>query len=348
MNYNSELEKIFQEKLGWDKRRIKFLAAFIITLIKVKTVNLVDIATGINPKAEKDSNYRRVQRFLAEHIVDFDCISLIVVSLLPLYKDFVLTLDRTNWKFGKSNINVLTLGIAYKGTAFPVMWKFLPKRGNSNTEERIELMNRFIFLFGVEKIRCLTADREFIGDEWFAYLKKRNIPFVIRIRNNSQTNRGVRVDSLFRFLKIKESYIFPRKRVIFGHKLSIVGVKLLDDYLIIATNAKAEEALEGYKKRWEIETLFKSFKRTGFNFEDTHLTKGERIEKLFALVAIAFCWAHLVGEWLNEIKPLKVKKHKRLQQSIFRYGLDYIRSILLNIQDKVEEYFTITGLLSCT
>ena len=348
MNYNSELEIIFQGQLKWDRRRIKFLAAFIITLIKVKTVNLVEIAIGLNPKTTKDSNYRRIQRFLAKYEVELDCISKMVVSLLPLHKDFVLTLDRTNWKFGKSNINVLTLGIAYKGTAFPISWKFLPKRGNSNTEERIELMNKFIAIFGVERIKCLTADREFIGKEWFAYLKKKNIPFFIRIRNNSHTSRGIRVDSLFSFLGVKESYIFPRKRLIFGHKLSLVGVKLLDDYLIIVTNANPEEALENYKKRWEIETLFKSFKRTGFNFEDTHLTKGDRIEKLFALMALAFCWAHLVGEWLNEIKPLKVKKHQRLQQSIFRYGLDYIRSILLNIQDKVEEYFAIIKVLSCT
>jgi hypothetical protein len=57
------------------------------------------------------------------------------------------------------------------------MWKFLPKRGNSNTSERIELIERFIALFGIEKIQCLTADREFIGDDWFAYLKKKDIPF---------------------------------------------------------------------------------------------------------------------------------------------------------------------------
>ena len=348
MNYNSELENIFQGQLKWDRRRIKFLAAFIITLIKVKTINLVEIAIGLNPYATKDSNYRRIQRILEKYEVELDCISKIVVALLPLHKDFVLTLDRTNWKFGKTNINVLVLAIAYKGTAFPVLWKFLPKRGNSNTKERIELMERFIALFGVEKIKCLTADREFIGDKWFAYLKKKNIPFFIRIRNNSRTNRGVKVSSLFSFLKVKESYIFPRKRLIFGHKLSLVGVKLLGDYLIIVTNDNAEEALENYKKRWEIETLFKSFKKTGFNFEETHLTKGERIEKVFALMALAFCWAHLVGEWLNEIKPLRVKKHQRLQQSIFRYGLDYIRSILLNIHNKVEEYFAIIGVLSCT
>jgi len=31
-----------------------------------------------------------------------------------------LALDRTNWKWGKKNINIFTLAIAYKGVAIPV------------------------------------------------------------------------------------------------------------------------------------------------------------------------------------------------------------------------------------
>jgi len=40
------------------------------------------------------------------------------------------------------------LAIAYKGTAIPVYWILLDKRGNSNTRERIALMKRFIKQFG--------------------------------------------------------------------------------------------------------------------------------------------------------------------------------------------------------
>ena len=48
--------------------------------------------------------------------------------------------------------------------------EFLPKKGNSNTKERIELLEKFIQIFGVEKIDRLLGDREFIGETWFAYL----------------------------------------------------------------------------------------------------------------------------------------------------------------------------------
>lgn len=41
-------------------------------------------------------------------------------------------MDRTNWKFGEANINILMLGITYKGIAYPLLFSMLDKRGNSN------------------------------------------------------------------------------------------------------------------------------------------------------------------------------------------------------------------------
>ncbi|WP_265578869.1 hypothetical protein [Psychrobacter sanguinis] len=31
-----------------------------------------------------------------------------------------LTIDRTNWKWGKSNLNIFMLGVVYKGIAIPL------------------------------------------------------------------------------------------------------------------------------------------------------------------------------------------------------------------------------------
>ena len=61
-------------------------------------------------------------------------------------------MDRTNWKLGKLNINILVLGIVYKRIAFPIIWISLSKQGNSNTAERITLMERFLAILGAEKI----------------------------------------------------------------------------------------------------------------------------------------------------------------------------------------------------
>ena len=77
---------------------------------------------------------------------------------------------RTNWKFGEFNFNLLTLGITYKGIAFPLLLCLLDKRGNSNWEERKDIIERFFRLFGHDCTDCLVADREFIGKEWIGWL----------------------------------------------------------------------------------------------------------------------------------------------------------------------------------
>ena len=93
-------------------------------------------------------------------------------------------MDRTNWKLGGKDINILMLGISYKNIAFPLMFKMLDKKGNSNTEERIALINDFINWFGSDCIDCLLVDREFVGKEWIDFLNDNKIAYHIRIREN--------------------------------------------------------------------------------------------------------------------------------------------------------------------
>jgi len=84
------------------------------------------------------------------------------------------------------------------------------------------------------------------------------------------------------------------------------------------------------KKRWQIETLFKAFKSSGFNIENTHVSDQKRLEKLFLIVMITLVWCYKIGDYLHEkIKPIKVKKHQKMALSIFKHGLNYLNRILL-------------------
>jgi hypothetical protein len=339
-----QLVPVLAEVLSWNRARITFLAHFILALVKVRTVNFAELAVAFAGKAKVASKYKRIQRFFRGFPVEFPAISKLIVQLLPIRElPWILTLDRTNWKLGRLNINILFLGIAHMGIAVPIIWITFSKAGNSNTQERIHLMARFFRIFGKSKILCLTADREFIGHEWFSYLLKQGISFCIRIRNNMSIPnvRGIPVPgkTLFRDLPIGEVRVLKGRRLVCGVKLFVVGLRLPDgEYLILVTDKAPETAMETYAQRWEIETLFECLKSRGFRFEDTHLTKPERINKLVALLAITFCWCHLTGEWLHKQKPIPIKKHGRKAKSIFRLGLDHLREILLNISEKMQHF----------
>jgi len=121
---------------------------FVFALCKVQTVGFEKLANAFDSNAMASSSLRRIQRFIARYCLDSDLIAKLIFGLLPQKKDLKLSIDRTNWKFGQTNINIFMLGVTYKGVAFPLLFKMLDKRGNSNCGERIALVERFIKLFG--------------------------------------------------------------------------------------------------------------------------------------------------------------------------------------------------------
>lgn len=333
----NELTAILNEHFHWNKARMNCFVGMLIALMAVGTVNLTQLALFFPSRALITSRYRRIQRFFSHHWLDYNEIAHFIMKLFGFTEnDFYLSLDRTNWKWGKININLLVLAVVYKGAAIPVYWLPLNKRGNSNWRERIVLMNRFISQFGRVHIKGLLADREFIGDKWMGWLIQEKIPFNIRIRNNSYTinSRGdkVRVDRLFQTLKVGEIHNIPDSRLLGACPVFLSGLRLSDGQLLIVANSSFNRsAIKVYGLRWEIETLFGCLKGRGFNLEDTRVVGYPRIKKLLVLPVIAFCWSHKVGEWKDDcVLPIKIKSHQRPAQSIFRYGLDCIRSELFN------------------
>ena len=354
---NSELVSIFHEQTGWNLARVKFFVLFISALCKVQTVGFEKLATAFDSKADTSSSLRRIQRFMSAYLLDTNLISRLIFRLLPHKPPYRLAMDRTNWKFGQQNINVLVIAVVYHGVAFPLLFKLLPKFGNSNAHERIELTERFIHLFGSASLDCLTADREFVGEQWIKYLNNNRIRYYIRIRENfwvMQPHNGKQVKASWLFADLPLNGCRVNHRIVYVNNqlcyLSASKVRNKEgkpELQVVVSFNKPENAMEIYKERWQIETAFRALKTSGFNIEDTHLTDIERIEKLFALVMVAFTWAYLVGDYLDKyIKPIPIKKHGNKAKSLLKYGLTYIASVLLNayFQDDID----IFKFLSCT
>jgi len=351
----SLLERTLAETVPLNRARGNFLAKFTVALLQVKTVNLSEIANVFAGRAQSDSHYKRIQRFLRFFELPYAVIALALLRRLPLSPPYVLTMDRTNWQLGQTPLNLLVVGVAYKGVAIPILWMALEKKGNSNTQERKAVVSEFIALCGVHSIAYLACDREFIGKEWFRWLKTNRIDFRIRVRENTLVTNGrgqvVTVWKLFRSQRTGAPLVIASARRCWGLELYFSGVRLASgEYVIIVAPQAAERALEDYARRWEIETLFGCLKSRGFRLEETHVTDPERLKKLLALLALAFCWAVIVGEWLTEQKPLKLKKHGRLCKSVFRHGLDHLRRILCNLQSLAQRvaFRRVIQLLSCT
>lgn len=322
----------------------------LLAVIEEKTVNLVNVSLNFQGLAKAESNYRRIKRFFREVNLDEYAIAKIILSLLP-EPPYTVCVDRSNWQFGKANLNILVIAIAHRGIAFPIVWCLLDKRGNSSSEECMDLLQRFLELVKAQEISFFLADREFIGDTWFNYLDKRKIAFAIRVRNNSLCNHCCNAYALFKHLPIGKLRLLKNSYTIYGCKLRLSGMRLShNEYVIIVTNRNPASAFIAYKRWWEIEMLFAALKKTGCNIEATHMTQLSKLQKLFSILAIAFTWAHSVGEWLHDTKTkvLKLKSHLRREKSFFRHGLDHLKHLLRNLSFKSDDLLFCIQLLSRT
>lgn len=182
----TDLLTVFTAHLSKDLNlsSIRLVCLFITALCKVKLVNYSKLSAGFDSPSAASSCFRRIQRFMAQVDLPMRLISTLIFNLLQNNSPVILVMDRTNWKFGQQNINILMLGISYKSVAIPIMFKMLDKRGNSNSQERITLVQNFIDWFGLDSIDCILADREFIGEKWLGFLNEHSIQYHIRIRNN--------------------------------------------------------------------------------------------------------------------------------------------------------------------
>lgn len=330
----SGLQKTLSHSLDWNKARLSCLIQILQALFLVRTVNLTQIAEAFQQSAKTQSSYRRIQRFFQSFSFDMGFIVILVCKFFTWGEPCVLIMDRTNWKWGKIDINILMLSVEHSGIGIPLFWTVLDKGGTSSTSDRVSILKKIIKAIGKGNIPVLLADREFIGEAWFRFLIEEEIPFVIRVKKNFMVE-GIRngyaipIGALLRKLGRKKK-LENQKVILWKHRLfgSVRRAKGAKEPMIVVSNRELEAPLELYRWRWGIETLFSCLKSRGFRLEETHMVDPMKIEKLLFVLAIAVCWAYKIGELKTRQVPIPTKKHGRKQKSIFRLGLDLIREVL--------------------
>lgn len=112
------LKEVLSEKFNGHGQRLSMMSKLVLAVLKTCTVNYAQLALAINSQVKKESNFKRIQRFMKSYRF---CQRAYVQFAWSLYGNqgnwIALSMDRTNWKFGKTNSNILTIGISWRGTA---------------------------------------------------------------------------------------------------------------------------------------------------------------------------------------------------------------------------------------
>ena len=306
----------------------KHFSRVLVALLTAKKISLHHIVNLMPGETNAEANRMQLRRCLDHTSLNPDVWAKVIAALMPKGK-WVLALDRTEWKRGNVTTNLLVLSIVIYGSSVPLLWTVMPECGSSDTAERIELMERFLALFGAQRWCFITADREFIGDQWVGWLIKQDLDFRIRIKAGEwlmhPDGRDLRAKEWFgkRGCKCK-----PHRMRLWNQDVYVGGKHLYNnEYLIVISNRHGD-VMADYRLRWKIETLFQGLKGRGFDLESCRLSKSVRLAGWFGILALGFCWCLIQGAVLDELKPLKLKKHGRRSVSCFRRGLDWLQPLV--------------------
>jgi len=310
--------------------RQKFIAQFVIGLIKSRNVQFCEVAQHLNDAVKPASNETRIQNFFRDVTLDYLVLARLLLSWLPAAGKLRLCLDRTEWDFGQCQVNILLVTVGCGAWHVPRYWEVLDNRsGNASATQRIAVLEVCVAVLGRERIGLVLGDREFGGHTWLKWLKDNGLNFVMRLpkhhllteqsgRRRASADRGLAQGQVRRVAHVQVDGVGGQ-----------VWVKALaeGEFLFLFGTAGLSSLGQFYAKRWTIEQCFQNLKGRGFNLENSHLRAHDKLRKLVALVSLAYAFCLSVGQAADRRTPLPRKNHGYRATSLSRHGLNIVRQL---------------------
>jgi hypothetical protein len=213
------VEKLHNKSLH--KSRITFLELAIPAIICAKSIQYQAIGAEMEGKIQESSKTRRVYNFITDYELDYEFVAYFLLLLLPKKGRLTLCIDRTEWDFGSSTHNILTVTAFSHGVGIPIWFECVaPNGGCCDADDKQYVIMKCVELLGKERIKRIIGDSEFIGETWIAYLFKEKIPFFFDVRSNQYFEYNGAKKTIVQWMYGKPK-LELKNVTIFGKKLNI-------------------------------------------------------------------------------------------------------------------------------
>jgi len=327
------------------------LSILIELLQSIKMVKLEALAAALPLPIQFESRRHRLQRFLSLPILKveklwFPFIKKWLETDFPYSQVLCLAIDRTNWVW----INLLMISLIWDKRAIPIYFELLPKKGSTNYEEQFAFCNKVLHLFRNYKTVVL-GDREFCSVKLANWLAQKGVYFCLRLKQNEYVQlddevwvqlkdlglspgislylEGVNVTKQkgferFNLARSVGGGSFPRRTSLAKWKKKYQGWAPDEGWFILTNLESLDVAIRAYKKRFEIEEMFRDLKSGGYNLEGTLVTDF-RLRAIILLIMIAYTTATFQGK---KIKRMGLQKYvgrvKEFGRTVRRHSSFYI------------------------
>jgi hypothetical protein len=315
------------------------LIGLIQILQSIKSLSLEKLANSLPFPILFESRKKKIQRFLMLPYLGFKTVWFPILltltpQLFPLNSILYLAVDRTSWRL----TNLLVVSLIYDKRAIPVYIQILNKKGSSNLAEQKQVLDPVIRLFKDYDI-VILGDREFCSVKLAHWLQKMDVLFALRLKKNEYIqSESVLLTELSAFglqsgmsaflqgVSVTKQKGFGPFNVAAKWQRKYKGWLAEEGWFILTNLDSLEDTINAYKKRFDIEELFRDCKAAGYNLEETLVT-GDRLISLLVLMTLAYTMTTIDGKKLKNmgvqkyIGRIKEKGRSTRRHSSFHIGL---------------------------
>jgi hypothetical protein len=314
--------------------RVVNLAALALGILRSKSLQVGQILTALPLAGTRDTLKKRVQRFLKNPDVTVELYyeplaRRILQRLAAGGARIHLTIDRTEW----GAINILYIGVGWRGRALPLVWGILGPGASSFVEQEVLLAVVASWLPRRADV-LLLGDREFGTGVLAQWARRQGWGVCLRLRAHEYVCRAGA--AYFEPLPL----VLPGQRrfwshVAFTQKHAVAGLHLAmywaptaaEPWYLLTTEPTCKRACASYQRRFRIEEMFKDFKNNGrgFGLELTGVRHADRLERLLLALALVYTWLLLWGAHVLSTGQQKVVDNVRKPTlSLFQTGLRFV------------------------
>ena len=339
-NWHEQVKDFFE---GLHGHQSKTLSLFVLGAIRAESIVLPKVAEALleESTAKTPSIERRLQRFLSNgNIKPEEVWKPFLEKVLPFFQNapIQLVIDLTPYE---EHAQVVYIGILQHSRVLPLMWKVMP--GQTKWDQGLwEIIEGFFKQLHpyVEKTDCTV-----IGDSAFGCFamvelcKKYGFHYLFRICEEHTCEHWSAQGRLLPTCPVSELVSEPGKKFYGPVRLwqedqietNLSGLweegqeKAL---LVISDQAAARKRISQYKRRWKVESTFEEMKSRGWDWEESHVRRLDRVDRLLLVLFLLLWWlAHLAASCIRHGRRDRYDRHDRREKNIFRLGRLYLLDI---------------------
>ena len=352
----TELKKTLEKMIILSTPRLNNLIAIIIGIIASQSVVLSKISQELKDSystGTEESKIKRLQRFLSNKAINPEKLyEFFAYRLLQKYKfkskSIYIIFDHTTID---DRFVILQFSLKVGKRAIPLWFKLFRYKEDGNKDfmhvkEGLTFLHKILTPYKFDV--TILADRGFKSVDLFKFIDETlNWKYCIRCTKDI----GISIDGKNKIKKLDD--IIPAKcstKYFYNVKLTtqeyicnmaVCKAQEAKDVWFIANNIYEPYAIREYKKRFDIEEMFKDFKSNGFNLEDTWTNDIHYAKMLYFCVCIAYSYIISLGVSCSKDKKNKllgavksINRKKVRIYSLFTTGIKWFKRAYYSRRDK--------------